>query len=422
MERLSLLNTQFSAQETATHGNHELRHVKQAPADPILGLSQGYKSDKFANKVNLGIGAYRDDNGKPVVFDCVRAAEKLIANNHKLDKEYLPITGIEEFNKGARGVLFGWDHKDVSSGRVASAQTLSGTGALRVVGDFLNNFRKSPIYLSNPTWGNHNAIFSKIGMDVRQYRYFDKQTKGLDFNGMIEDLRNATPGSVVLLHTCAHNPTGVDPTMDQWKVIAEVCKENALYPFFDTAYQGFVSGNLDKDGVGLRYFLDQGFEMVISQSFAKIMGLYGERTGAVHFVCGSKDTAGKVLSQVKILIRSNYSSPPAHGARIASMILNDKTMRQQWLNELVNVTRRIHDMRHLLKANLEKVGAKGNWDHVINQIGMFSFTGLTVAQSETMVKKHHIYMTKNGRISVCGLTKANCEYVAKCIKDVTDNN
>lgn len=411
MNRLSNLNSQF----------HELSHVKQAPADPILSLSIGYKNDKDPNKVNLGIGAYRSEDGKPYVFPVVRAAEQKIASNHSLDKEYAPIDGEAAFNKGARGVLFGWNHKDVTSGRVASCQTLSGTGALRVIAEFLAKHRPAPIYVSNPTWGNHNQVFAASGLQVRQYRYFDKKTKGLDINGMLEDLRKATPGSCVLLHTCAHNPTGVDPTLAQWKEIAEVCRQNGLFPFFDTAYQGFVSGDLDKDGVGLRYFLEQGFDMVIAQSFAKIMGLYGERTGALHFVCHNKDIAGKVLSQLKIIIRSNYSSPPRHGARIAGMILNDPSLRQQWLDELVNVTIRMNEMRKLLRAALERVGAKGTWDHVTNQIGMFSFTGLTTTQSSAMVSKHHIYMTKNGRISVAGLTKQNVEYVARAIKDVTEN-
>lgn len=209
--------------------------------------------------------------------------------------------------------------------------------------------------------------------------------------------------------------------MDQWKVVAQVCKERGLYPLFDTAYQGFVTGNLDEDGKALRYFLNQGFEMCIAQSFAKIMGLYGERCGALHFVCGDKQVAAKVLSQVKIIIRTTYSSPPKHGARIASLILNDTQMRNQWLKELVNVTNRITDMRVLLRSNLEKNGAKGTWDHVTTQIGMFSFTGLTTPQSEAMVKKHHVYMTKNGRISIAGLTQFNSQYVADAIKDVLLN-
>jgi aspartate/tyrosine/aromatic aminotransferase len=222
---------------------------------------------------------------------------------------------------------------------------LSGTGALWILASFLAKHRNAAFYLSNPTWGNHNTIFAAAGLDVRQYKYYDAKTKGLDINGMLADLKAATPGSIVLLHPCAHNPTGVDPTLDQWKQIAQVCKENQLYPFFDAAYQGFVTGDLAKDGEAMKYFLDQGFEMCISQSFAKIMGLYGERVGALHFVCGDKGTADKVMSQVKQIVRWNYSSPPAHGARIAAMILNDKSLREQWLKELVNVTNRIMDMR-----------------------------------------------------------------------------
>ena len=407
MSRLQILAEEFS-------------HVQMAPPDPILSLGVAFKADKDPSKVNLGIGAYRSEDGKPYVFPVVKKAQQMVVADPTIDFEYAAIEGDAAFNKGARGVLFGWDHPDVNSGRVASAQTLSGTGALRVVADFLAQHRPGAIYLSNPTWGNHNSIFANAGLAVRDYRYFHAKTKGLDIDGMLEDLKKATPGSCVLLHTCAHNPTGVDPTLEQWKAIAEVCKERQLYPFFDTAYQGFVSGDLDKDGQGLRYFLSQGFEMVIAQSFAKVMGLYGERTGALHVVCKTKEVAEKVLSQVKIAIRVNYSSPPKHGAQIASIILNQKEMRQQWLNELVNVTNRMNEMRRLLRKNLEEIGAKGTWEHVTTQICMFSFTGLTVKQSEAMVNKHHIYMTKNGRISVAGLTKANVPYVAKAIKDVLE--
>lgn len=417
MQRLAELNNQFQEQTTAKFGSQEFKHVTMAPADPILSLSIGYNNDKNPKKVNLGVGAYRTDEGKPYVFPVVKAAEEKIVSQN-LQKEYLAIDGIPEFNKGARGVLFGWDHPDVTSGRVASVQSLSGTGALRILADFLIQHRPSPIYVSNPTWGNHNTLFANSGFEVRQYRYYKKETKGLDLEGMLEDLDNATPGSIVLLHVSAHNPTGVDPTLDQWKKIAEVCKAKFLYPFFDCAYQGFVTGNLDKDGAGLRYFLDQGFEMVISQSFAKTMGLYGERTGALHVVCSDKGVAEKVLSQLKIIVRVNYSSPPAHGARIASLILNEVPLRNQWLGELVAVTDRITRMRVLLRENLEKIGAPGTWNHVTDQIGMFSFTGLTPKQSEAMVKEHSIYMTTNGRISVCGLTQANVAYVAECIKDV----
>ena len=340
MQRLSALNNQF-------------KHVAQAPADPILSLTTGFKADKNPKKVNLGVGGYRDNNGKPYVFPVVRKAEAAIVADHSLDKEYLPIDGLAEFNKGAQGVLFGFNSPLVGDARVASIQTLSGTGALRVVGDFLKKFKPSAMYVSNPTWGNHDKVFAASGVQVRQYRYFDKKTKGLDIRGMIEDLDNATAGSVVLLHTCAHNPTGVDPTEAQWQQIADVCKRRQLYPFFDTAYQGFTSGSLDKDAYGLRLFLSQGFEMVIAQSFAKIMGLYGERTGALHFVCADKATAQRVMSQVKILVRTNYSSPPKHGARIAAAILNNPQMRQQWLDELVVVCKRMNDMRTALRNSLQ---------------------------------------------------------------------
>ena len=301
-------------------------------------------------------------------------------------------------------------------------QTLSGTGALRVVAEFLAKYRPAALYVSNPTWGNHNQVFKSAGVDVRQYRYFDKKTKGLDISGMIADLDAAQPGSCVLLHTCAHNPTGVDPTDAQWQQIADVCKRRQLYPFFDTAYQGFTSGSLDKDAYGLRLFLSQGFEMVIAQSFAKIMGLYGERTGCLHFVCADKDAAARTLSQVKIIVRCNYSSPPKHGARIAAAILNQPALRQQWLDELVAVCKRMNDMRAALRGAIEKKGVKGDWSHITTQIGMFSFTGLTVKQSEAMVKQHSIYMTKNGRISVCGITTKNVDYIAESIKDVVNNH
>ena len=240
--RLAALNAQFT-------------HVPMAPTDPILGLTQGFKADKNPKKVNLGVGAYRDNDGKPYVFPVVRKAEAAIVADTTLDKEYLPIDGLAEFRKGAQGVLFGFDSPLVGDARVASVQTLSGTGALRVIAEFLAKFRPGALYVSNPTWGNHNQVFASAGVAVRQYRYFDKKTKGLDINVMIADLDAAQPGSCVLLHTCAHNPTGVDPTNAQWQQIADVCKRRQLYPFFDTAYQGFTSGSLDKDAYGLRLFL-----------------------------------------------------------------------------------------------------------------------------------------------------------------------
>jgi aspartate/tyrosine/aromatic aminotransferase len=408
MQRVAVLNNQFA-------------HVQQAPADPILSLTTGFQADKNPKKCNLGVGAYRDDNGAPYVFPVVRKAEKLICDNLKLDKEYSPIDGLADFNKGARGAQFGWDHPDVNSGRIASFQTLSGTGALRVIAEFLHKFRPGPLFVSKPTWGNHKAVFTAAGVEVREYRYYKPSTKGIDMEGLIADLGSAPEGSAVLLHTCAHNPTGVDPSKEQWKQIFEVCKKNKLYPFFDTAYQGFTSGSLDDDAWGLRYFVDQGYEMIVAQSFAKVMGLYGERTGALHVVCADKATADKVTSQIKILVRTNYSSPPKHGARIASMLLNDPELRKEWLSQLVSVTKRMNDMRAALRAALEKAGTKGTWNHITEQIGMFSFTGLTPKQVDQMIKKHSIYMTQDGRISVCGVNTKNVEYIAAAIKDCVEN-
>jgi aspartate/tyrosine/aromatic aminotransferase len=409
MQKLAALNNQFA-------------HVPVAPPDAILNLTAGFAADKNPNKCNLGVGAYRDDNGKPFVFPVIRKAEKKICDNHALDKEYSPIDGLQDFNKGARGVIFGFDSPMVNDKRVVTLQTLSGTGALRVVADFLKNFRPGPLYMSKPTWGNHNAIFTKAGVETRGYRYFKPSTRGLDIEGMLEDLSKAPAGSAVLLHTCAHNPTGVDPTREQWKQIFEVCKKNQLYPFFDTAYQGFTSGSLDDDGWGLRYFIENGMEMVICQSFAKVMGLYGERTGALHVVAHDEKTAAAILSQIKILVRTNYSSPPKHGARIASLILNDPALRAEWLGELQTVCKRMNDMRAALRKELESSGVKGDWSHITTQIGMFSFTGLTTPQVTQMVKKHSIYMTQDGRISVCGVNTKNVKYIAAAIKDVVANH
>lgn len=363
MERLENLNRQFAPQ-TTKHTTNNFTHVTQAPADPILSLTIGFKNDKDAKKVNLGVGAYRDNNGKPYVFPIVKKVEHEIVSDVILDKEYAPIEGVAEFCVGARQVAFGWEHPDVNSGRIVTAQTLSGTGALKIVADFLRKFRNAPIYQSKPTWANHTQIFQAAGLEVREYTYYDPKTKGLNLDGMLKDLANAQPGSIVLLHACAHNPTGVDPTPEQWHKIAQVMKENDLFPYFDVAYQGFASGDLEKDGYGMRYFLKEGFQMVVAQSFAKTMGLYGERTGAMHVVCTDKATADKVMSQVKIIIRSNYSSPPVHGARIAGKILTNKENRAQWLKELKAVTDRMNQMREALKQALIKNGAKGNWDHI----------------------------------------------------------
>jgi aspartate/tyrosine/aromatic aminotransferase len=290
-------------------------------------MAAAYRADTTAGKVNLSIGAYRCEEGMPYVFPVVRQAERELLEMN-LDKEYQPIDGNQEFLRGARGVLLGWDHEDVNSGRIVSAQTLSGTGAIRVICAFLKKARPdAAMYVSKPTWANHVPVMTEAGLETREYRYFDTETRGLNIEGMLADLENATPGSTVLLHTCAHNPTGVDPSMEEWKRIADVCEKRQLFPFFDTAYQGFVSGDLDKDGAALRYFIQRGFEMVSAQSFSKIMGLYGERVGAAHFVLNDMTLANNVREQVKFIIRTIHTCAPHHGGRVAAAILNNVEKR-----------------------------------------------------------------------------------------------
>jgi aspartate aminotransferase, cytoplasmic len=311
---------------------------------------------------------------------------------------------------------------------VVSLQTVSGTGAVHLGGAFLSKFLPKPtpaIYLSTPTWVNHHQIFENVHLPIKNYPYFSNKTKGLDFPAMLSAIQAAPKGSIILLHACAHNPTGVDPTPEQWKEISQAVRDGSLFPFFDCAYQGFASGNLAQDSFAIRYFVEQGHELCIAQSFAKNFGLYGERAGAFHFVAGpgpnAQDTAKRVASQLAILQRSEISNPPAYGAKIASIVLNDKQLFSEWEEDLRTMSGRIMQMRKALKANLDELKTPGNWDHIVNQIGMFSFTGLTEKQVAEIRSKWHVYMTKNGRISMAGLNEGNVEYFAKAVDDVVRN-
>lgn len=287
-----------------------------------------------------------------------------------MDKEYAGITGVPAFTKAAATLAYGPDSKPLKEDRIVITQTISGTGALRVAGEFLNRFYPSgkQIYIPTPSWANHNAVLKDSGMKVEKYRYYNKDTIGLDYDGMIADIESMPPGSIVLLHACAHNPTGVDPTQEQWKGISEAVKKGNHFPFFDMAYQGFASGDTDKDAWPVRYFVEQGHQICLAQSFAKNMGLYGERVGAFSIVCESQEEKKRVDSQVKILVRPLYSNPPVHGARIASTILNDPAMNKQWLGEVKGMADRIIEMRALLKDNLEKLGSKHDWSHITSQV------------------------------------------------------
>lgn len=311
---------------------------------------------------------------------------------------------------------------------MTSVQTISGTGAVHLGALFLSRFYTGTkkVYLSNPTWANHNQIFSNVNVPIANYPYFSKETKGLDFDGMKSAILGAPDRSVILLHACAHNPTGVDPTMDQWKEIATVMRSKGHFPFFDCAYQGFATGELMKDNAAVRYFIEQGFELVVAQSFAKNFGLYGERAGCFHFVTGpapdAQETIARIASQLAILQRSEISNPPLYGARIASTVMNDAALFAEWEDNLRTMSGRIISMRQALRSKLEELGTPGTWNHITDQIGMFSFTGLTEDQVMKLRNDAHIYMTKNGRISMAGLNTRNVEYVAKAFdKAVRDS-
>lgn len=353
-------------------------------------------------------------------------ADDIIRNDPDLNHEYLPIAGLASFTSRASELVLGKSSPAFAEKRVTSVQTISGTGACHLGALFLARFYKGnrTVYLSNPTWANHNQIFSNVGLPIAQYPYFDKKTKGLDFDGMRKALADAPDGSIILLHACAHNPTGVDPTEAQWREIADVMRSKKHFPFFDTAYQGFASGDLDRDATAIRYFVEQGFELLVAQSFAKNFGLYGERAGCFHFVTAPAggvepaETVKRVASQLAILQRSEISNPPIYGARVASTVLNDEALFAEWKENLRTMSGRIITMRKELRAKLEALGTPGTWNHITEQIGMFSFTGLTESQVLKLREDAHVYMTKNGRISMAGLNTRNIDYFAKAVDKV----
>ncbi|KAH0531974.1 hypothetical protein TsFJ059_000730 [Trichoderma semiorbis] len=398
--------------------------VPQAPEDPLFGLARAYKADNSPLKVDLGIGAYRDNNAKPWVLPVVKKADEILRNNPELNHEYAPIAGIESFTSKAAELMLGADSPALAERRTTSVQTISGTGAVHLGALFLAKFYKGSqtVYVSNPTWANHHQIFSNVGIKVAQYPYFSKETRGLDFEGMTAAISAAPEGSIILLHPCAHNPTGVDPTLDQWKELAVIIREKKHFPFFDCAYQGFASGDLARDAAAVRYFVEQGFELVVAQSFAKNFGLYGERAGCFHVVAApaadATTTITRIASQLAILQRSEISNPPLYGARIASTVLNDAQLFAEWEENLKTMSGRIIDMRKALRSKLEELETPGTWNHITDQIGMFSFTGLSEPQVLKLREEYHIYMTKNGRISMAGLNTNNIDHVAQAIRKV----
>ncbi|KAK9348350.1 pyridoxal phosphate-dependent transferase [Lipomyces starkeyi] len=399
-------------------------NVTVAPPDALFGVLAAYKADPSSQKVDVSVGAYRDNSGKPWVLPVVKKVDSILKDDPTLDHEYLPITGLPEFTTQSARLVLGATADAIKNNLVASVQTISGTGANHLGALFLSRHPPTTsagpttVYISSPTWPNHKQIFANVGIAVREYPYFDPKTLGLDINGFLGALESAEPGSIILLHACAHNPTGVDPTQDQWKQIADVMIRKDLFPFFDCAYQGFASGDLDRDAWAVRYFLSKGVELLVCQSFAKNFGLYGERAGALHVISATKEISTAVKSQLAVLQRSEISNPPAYGARIVAKVLNDPALFEEWTNDLKRMSGRIQEMRKALYDKLVELGTPGTWNHIIDQIGMFSFTGLTPAQVGKITKEYHVYLTSNGRISMAGLNTNNIDYFAKAVDNV----
>ncbi|KAI8987081.1 aspartate aminotransferase [Pilobolus umbonatus] len=398
------------------------QQVPQSPPDIIFHLTAQFKADTDPKKINVGVGAYRTDELQPYVLPVVKKADAILFNNKNLDHEYQPIAGQTSFTHAAVKLILGEDSPAIKENRFAGVQTISGTGANHTAALFLSKFYNNKnCYISNPTWANHRSIFELVGFNVHNYPYWNAQTRGLDYQALLDTMKSAPEGSVFVLHACAHNPTGVDPTQEQWKAIAQVMKQKNHFPFFDCAYQGFASGDLDKDAWAVRYFVSQGFELFVCQSFAKNFGLYGERAGNLTIVTKTPDSAKKVFSQFEKLQRAEISNPPAYGSRIVDIVLNDKALYAEWRDNLKTMSNRIIEMRKALRSNLEELKTPGKWNHITDQIGMFSFTGLKAPQVKVLREKYHIYMTDNGRISMAGVATTNVQYLAKCIDDVIRN-
>ncbi|XP_050507583.1 aspartate aminotransferase, mitochondrial-like [Diabrotica virgifera virgifera] len=394
-------------------------NVPLADPDPIFGMTDSFLQDSSKDKVNLGVGSYRNDDGNPHVLQSVRKAElKIMCKS--MDKEYSGMIGNQEFGRKAFDFAMGEGNEFSECGRTVYCDTVAGSGAICVVGGFLSKWfpEKKVIYLSEPTWPNQHRILEYAGMTTKTYRYYNEKTLGLDFEGMKDDLNKLPCKSIVLFHASAHNPTGVDPTPKQWDELVCICKEKQFYVFFDFAYQGFGTGDYDLDAYPVRQFAKAGLGMAICQSFSKNMGLYGERAGLASFICESPEEAKRVESQVKLIARSIYSNPPINGARIVLEILSDKTLKELWLKELKQMSARILWARKTLKEGLAKAGSTKNWDHITNQIGMFSYTGIKPAGVKRLIKDYHIYMMDNGRISVSGINTKNVDYVCNAFHKV----
>ena len=391
--------------------------VELAPRDPILGLNEAFNADARDTKVNLGVGVYFDDNGKIPLLAAVKAAEDARVKA-ALPRGYQPIEGAPAYNTAVQNLLFGKDSELLTAGRVITAQAIGGTGALRIGADYLKRLNPdAKVYISNPSWENHRALFEAAGFVVEDYAYYDAATRGVNFLGMKADLNKMAPGSVVLLHACCHNPTGADLSDAQWAEVVAICQERGLVPFLDMAYQGFADG-IDADAVAIRAFSGSGLQFFASSSFSKNFSLYGERVGALSIVTASKDESARVLSQVKRVIRTNYSNPPTHGGAVVASVLSSPELRKMWEDELAAMRVRIRTMRSSLVEKLKARGTSKDFSFVTAQRGMFSYTGLSAEQVARLQSEFGIYAVSTGRICLAALNTKNIDYVADSIVTV----
>jgi aromatic-amino-acid transaminase len=394
-----------------------LAGVELAPRDPILGLNEQFNADPNPAKVNLGVGVYTDENGKLPLLKCVKAAETAMAEAPKA-RGYLPIDGIAAYDQAVQGLVFGADSAALRDGRVATIQALGGTGGLKVGADFLRRLRPAAkVLISDPSWENHRALFEGAGFQVDAYPYYDAKRGGVDVQAMLSALAATPPGTIVVLHACCHNPTGCDLSADDWQQVIEVVKRCGLVPFLDMAYQGFGDG-IAEDGAVVGMFLAAGLEFFIATSFSKSFSLYGERVGALSVVCESKDAAVRVLSQLKRVIRTNYSNPPTHGAQVVAMVLTTPALRAQWEEELASMRTRIRAMRTLLRGRLEAAGIKRDLAYITQQRGMFSYSGLNKGQMQRLRDEFGVYGVDSGRICVAALNHGNIDAVVRAIAKV----
>ena len=391
--------------------------VEMAPRDPILGLNESFNADTRSTKVNLGVGVYFDDNGKIPLLGAVKIAEDARVKA-ALPRGYQPIEGAPAYNQAVQNLLFGSGSPLLANGQVITAQTLGGTGALKVGADYLKRLNpSSKVFISDPSWENHRALFESAGFVVENYPYYDAATRGVNFEGMKTCLKGLDAGSVIVLHACCHNPTGADLSDAQWGEVVEICKERGLVPFLDMAYQGFADG-IDADTVAVRAFSASGLQFFASSSFSKNFSLYGERVGALSVVTAGKEESARVMSQVKRVIRTNYSNPPTHGGALVAGVLASAELRQMWETELAGMRDRIRAMRTGLVDALKAQGVAQDFSFVAQQRGMFSYTGLTAAQVERMKDEFGIYAVSTGRICLAALNTKNLDYVAKAMAAV----